>query len=326
MASFAVGVVLSLVAAFSWGTSMVIFKVGVKNVDPLAATYIKGLFAIPVLLIIGFIIDGIYSYSKLMSGFNLLWLFLGVICLTLGDYLSLSALKKIDVSIAQPVTSIYPIFTTLTLLIAKIENITWFIIGGTLLISSGVILISYFSRKNDRNNLKASEDSMESDEFEQKKKALPMGISLSISAAVFWGIAIVFNRLILEDQTIEVVPLMALRNGLMVVIVAIYAFTRFFINREKFKSKVFAPRKETLILMAGGTVSWIGGGVVFFTAVQLLQSAGITTPISSISPLIVMILGSIFLKEKITLPQVLGVIVIVAGSIVLSIPELLLST
>ena len=150
-----------------------------------------------------------------------------------------------------------------------------------------------------------------------------MGISLSIFAAVFWGIAIVFNRLILEDQTIEVVPLMALRNGLMVVLVAIYGFTRFFINKEKFRSKIFAPRKEALILMAGGTVSWIGGGVVFFTAVQLLQSAGITTPISSISPLIVMILGSIFLKEKITLPQVLGVIIIVAGSIVLSIPELL---
>ncbi len=323
MVSFAVGVVMSIAAAFSWGSSMVIFKVGVKNTSPLAATYIKGLFAIPVLLIIGFAIDGTNSYTKITSGLNLLWLFLGVLTLTLGDFLSLSALKKIDVSIAQPITSIYPIFTTLTLLIARIENITWFIIGGTLLISSGVIMISYFSRRDSRNSLRSIENTMDVKEYEQKKKVLPVGISLSIVAAIFWGTAIVFNRIILEDLTIEVIPLMALRNGLMVVLVAIFALTRFLVNKEKFRDKTFAPRKEALILMAGGAVSWIGGGAVFFTAVQLLQSAGITTPISSISPLFVMILGGIFLKEKISIPQILGVLIIIAGSIVLAIPEML---
>ena len=50
MVSFVVGVVMSIAAAFSWGSSMVIFKVGVKNTSPLAATYIKGLLAIPILL------------------------------------------------------------------------------------------------------------------------------------------------------------------------------------------------------------------------------------------------------------------------------------
>jgi drug/metabolite transporter (DMT)-like permease len=323
MVSFAVGVVMSIAAAFSWGSSMVIFKVGVKNTSSLAATYIKGLLAIPILLVIGFILDGTNTYAKLFTGMNLLWLGLGVLTLTLGDFLSLSALKQIDVSIAQPITSIYPIFTTLTLLIARIEDITWFIIGGTLLISSGVILISYFTRKYNKDNLKTVESTMEAEEFEKKKKAIPLGISLSIAASVFWGTAIVFNRLILADPEIDVISLMALRNGLMVVLVALFAITRFFTNKDKYRDKTFGPRREALILMAGGAVSWIGGGAVFFTAVQLLQSAGITTPISSISPVFVMILGSLFLKEKITIPQILGVLIIIAGSIVLSIPEML---
>jgi len=322
MPTFTIGVLLSLTAALAWGTGMVSFKVGVKNVDTLAATYIKGLVAVPLLFILGLTINGTETYTKLLLYPNYIWLILGGISITLGDFFSLFALQKIDVSISQPVTAIYPIFTTLTLLIAKIEDINWFIIGGTLLITSGVMLISFFSQRTENKRLKILQKDDNNTGEEAKKKVLPLGIGLSITAAVFWGFAIVFNRLILEDQSIDVLPLMGLRNGLMVVISLSIVLIRPLINKEKYKTKIFAPKKESLILMGGGAISWCIGGVSFFTAVKII-GAGYSTPISSISPLIVMLLGGVFLKEKISYPQMIGVAIIVAGSIVLSLPELL---
>ncbi len=322
MPTFAIGVILSLTAALGWGSALVSFKVGVKNVDALAATYIRGIIAVPLLLILGITINGTETFTKLFLYPNYLWLIFGAICITLGDLFSLFALQKIDVSISQPVTAIYPIFTTFTLLIAKIENINLFIIGGTLLITSGVILISFFSQRSENKRIKEIAKKNESNEDGEKKKVLPIGIGLSIAAALFWGFAIVFNRLILEDQSIDILPLMGLRNGLMVVVVAVMVFIRPLVNKEKYKTKIFAPKKEALILMGGGIISWCVGGVSFFTAVKII-GAGYSTPLSSISPLIVMLLGGIFLKEKITFPQIIGVAIIVAGSIVLSLPELL---
>ena len=112
MPTFTTGVLLSLTAALAWGTGMVSFKVGVKNVDTLAATYIKGLVAVPLLLILGLTINGTETYTKLLLYPNYIWLILGGLSITLGDFFSLFALQKIDVSISQPITAIYPIFTT----------------------------------------------------------------------------------------------------------------------------------------------------------------------------------------------------------------------
>jgi len=322
MPTFLIGVLLSLLAATAWGSALVIFKVGVKNVDSFVATYVRGLFAIPLLIILGITINGTETFSKLFLFPNYIWLILGGISIAFGDFFSLFALRKIDVSISQPITAIYPIFTTLTLLIAKIENINWFIISGTILISLGVILISFFSQRSENKRLKNSKVEENTTDFQPIKKVLPLGIGLSITAAVFWGIAIVFNRIILEDQSIDVLPLMGLRNGIMVIIFAIIVLIRPILNKEKYKSKILPPRKESLILMAGGTISWCVGGVSFFTAVKII-GAGFSTPISSISPFVVMLLGGLFLKEKITYPQIIGVAIIVAGSIILSLPELL---
>ena len=322
MSTFTIGVLLSLTAALGWGSAIVSFKVGVKNVDTLAATYIRGILAVPLLLVLGLAINGIETYTKLFLYPNYFWLILGSICITIGDFFSLFALQKIDVSISQPITAIYPLFTTLTLLIAKIENINWFIIGGTLLIAFGVMLISFFSQQNENNKIKELIKNNQNNEKITLKKILPMGISLSLIAAFFWGLAIVFNRLILEDPTIDVLPLMGIRNGIMVLVTVILVFIRPLINKEKYKSKIFAPRKEALILMGGGAISWCIGGVSFFNAVKII-GAGYSTPISSISPFVVMLLGGIFLKEKITYQQIIGVMFIVTGSIVLSLPEIL---
>ncbi|MCG3226108.1 MAG: DMT family transporter [Candidatus Heimdallarchaeota archaeon] len=315
--SLAIGIVLSFTAACAWGSSMVIFKVGVKNTDPLSATYLKGLFAVPLLVLLGWGLFGTSSLSLLFSNQNYIWLILAVIFIALGDFFSLFALTKIDVSIAQPVTAIYPLFTTIGLLFAQIDEITWQIIVGTLVIACGVICISYFSQRGasrtEQNNLLEESEETKND----KKNKMLLGIILSFLAAFFWGGTIFFTRLLLLDPNVEVISMMAIRNGLMVAGAALFVLIRAIILKKNIIKELFPMHKETGILAFGGAVAWCAGGISFFTAVKLI-GAGISTPLSSISPFIVMLLGGFFLKEKISLPQLIGVLFIVAGSIVLS--------
>jgi transporter family protein len=212
------------------------------------------------------------------------------------------------------------------LLFAKTDIITWQIIVGTLIISSGVICISYFSQRNKNLNEKISTSQENKDENEEKrekknfesKKNMIYGILLSFISAIFWGGTIFFTRLILLDPDVEVISMMAVRNGLMVAVAAVLVLVRAIIMKRNILKEMFPWKKETGILAVGGAVSWCGGGIQFFTAVRLI-GAGISTPLSSISPFIVMLLSILFLKEKITLPQILGIFLIVTGSIVLTI-------
>ena len=319
--SVALGIILSFTAAFAWGTGMVIFKVGMKNIDPLTATYVKGLLAVPLLIVVGMFVYGPSSLAIPFNANNLLWLLLSALFIALGDFFSLFALRKIDVSLAQPITTIYPFVTILLLLITNTEVINWRIIVGTLLIISGVAIITYFSRKNNNVVLITKDDQIDDKTKEldksNKQKVPIFGISLALLAAVFWGGTIFFTRKLLEDPDIEVISMMGIRNGLMVVMAFIAAFSFSLIKNKGVKKPQAVHFKELGILMGGGVVSWCIGGVSFFTAVGMI-GAGISTPLSSISPFIVLLLGSIFLKEKIKLPQIIGVAIIVGGSILLS--------
>ena len=316
--SLALGITLSFVAAIAWGSAMVIFKVGVKKVEPIIATYMKGVIAVPLLVLLGWGIYGIDSLVRIFYYPSWIWLILAVITITLGDFFSLVALTKINVSIAQPISSAYPFFTILMLLIGNIEDITWNIIVGTILISIGVMVISYFSSKNynkENENLTAVK---ETETIESKKRTpMFMGILFSILAAIFWAGTVVSTRLILKDIEVDVVSMMGIRNGLMVITVLIFVFIRALVQKDRKISELSPFTKEGSFLMVGGAIAWCCGGVSFFTAVKMI-GAGISTPLSSISPLIVVFLSVIFLKEKISYKQLLGVIIIIAGSILLS--------
>ncbi len=320
--SVALGIILSFTAAFAWGTGMVIFKVGVKNIYPLTATYVKGLLAVPILLIIGLIIYTPSSFAQPFLGENLLWLILSAIFIALGDFFSLFSLRKIDVSISQPITTIYP-FITISLLVITGTEISWIIIAGASLIVIGVAIITYFSRTkgNKKNETKESsiiENTEESTEAKNRKSFI-LGIIFAIIAAVFWGGTIFFTKKLLEGTDIEVIPMMGVRNGIMVVMALLVALFSSLIKNKGIKIPKNIQYKELGILMGGGVISWCIGGVSFFTVIgNTWIDTAISTPLSSISPFFVLLLGSIFLKEKIKIPQIIGVAIIVGGSVILA--------
>ncbi len=330
--SATIGIILSFSAALCWGTGFVIYKQGVKKTNALSATFLRGIVAIPLFFIIAIVIYGSNGIISLFKGQALIWLLLSVITITFGDFFSLFSMRKIDASISQPISAIYPVITNLVLLSFAIEKVTITIIIGTLLNVTGATIISLFSNKrtetesssnNDYSNDKEKEAEKDKREdkkqqINNKKKINAQGIIFALSAALFWGVTIVFTKILISIDSVYVIPMLAVRNGLMVLIAGVIL-----LGKKALSSITNTPmgkitnKKDLIFLIIGGIVTWLGGGGSFFTAVNLIGAAR-STPISSISPFVVLIWSAIFLKEKIVKFQVLGVTFIVVGSILLS--------
>ncbi len=306
------GLVLAFTAAIAWGSGSTLFKLGVKNnVKTLVATFLRGLLAVPILILMSILLHGFNSLLVLFQGMNAVYLLLSALFVTLGDFFSLIAMKNLDISITQPISSIYPIITTFILLIFALEVITILIIVGTILNVLGVFVISYFTNRKSKKKL--FEHSVDKKEDETVK-----GITFSLLAALFWGFTIIMTKLLLLDPGVKVVSVLAIRNGLMVLIMFIVSYITALKNNVEIKQEFFPSYRDSLTLMLGGIVMWVIGGVSFFTAVNII-GAGRSTPISAISPFVVLLLSGIFLKEKIKYVQIFGVLLIVIGSILLSV-------
>ncbi|MHA1351832.1 MAG: DMT family transporter [Candidatus Heimdallarchaeaceae archaeon] len=309
MTAFALGIGLSFLAAFGWGIGFITYKLGVKSTDPLTATFLRGLVAIPLIITISVLLYGIESLTVFFKGEASLWLILSAITITLGDFFSLFSMKKLDASISQPISATYPLFTNIILLIGGIEKVTTQIIIGTLLNVIGAGIISFQTNRKDENGLEKSQ--------EEKRNNL-QGMIFAILAALAWGFTIVFTKILLSFDGINVIPMLGIRNGIMILIAGIGISISYLRNKLNKIDKKLTSKKDLLFLILGGIVTWGAGGISFFTAVTLIGAAR-STPISSISPFFVLLLGSVFLKEKISKLQLLGVVSIVCGSILLSI-------
>ncbi|MHA1115393.1 MAG: DMT family transporter [Candidatus Heimdallarchaeaceae archaeon] len=309
MTAFALGIGLSFLAAFGWGIGFITYKLGVKSTDPLTATFLRGLVAIPLIITISVLLYGIESLTVFFKGEASLWLILSAITITLGDFFSLFSMKKLDASISQPISATYPLFTNIILLIGGIEKVTTQIIIGTLLNVIGAGIISFQTNRKDENGLEKSQ--------EEKRNNL-QGMIFAILAALAWGFTIIFTKILLSFDGINVIPMLGIRNGIMILIAGIGISISYLRNKLNKIDKKLTSKKDLLFLILGGIVTWGAGGISFFTAVTLIGAAR-STPISSISPFFVLLLGSVFLKEKISKLQLLGVVSIVCGSILLSI-------
>jgi len=302
------GIILALAAAFSWGLAAVLFKATLKPnkllTDLLFSIAIRGIIAVPFIGLVTLLINGYDSFDKfaiLLSPELFPLVLLSSIVVTAGDVLFFGSLQRIEVSKAQPVASIYPLFTAFLLIFSGIETVSAVIIMGIILLITGIGLVA-----------QQKSSSQESD-----SRDLRTGLVMAVAAAIFWSLAIVTVRLILEHPGIDVFALATLRFGMLTLFVLI-SWIILIKNQQQEKGlMITSSRKEVLILGVTGILSWGTGAVTFFISIDLI-GAGRATPISSINPLIALIFGVIILKEKLTPAQGAGVLLVILGSIIVS--------
>lgn len=308
------GIVLTLIAAFAWGFAAALNKFILKLEHSLIVTItIKGIFAVPFLAILTLFINRFESlevlfYPEILPVLILSSLFVGV-----GDLFFFGSLQRIDVSKTQSIAAMYPLFTALLLVLSGLEEVTVDVLVGTIILIVGIGLLAQ------QTNSGASTSTL------QNERDMKMGFVMAILAAVFWSLAIYTLRVVLDHPEVNVYSMATLRFAILTLFfVILWIGNTFYRQQAGIEDPSFISIMDKKVLSGlglGGIISWGIGGVCFFFAIEMIGAAR-ATPISSINPLISVIIGVLILKEKLTRLQAFGIILILIGSVIISIQQI----
>jgi DME family drug/metabolite transporter len=189
-----------------------------------------------------------------------------------------------------------------------IEIVSLGVIGATIILIVGIGLVSQKNSSSIESSLSETGD-------------IRQGLILSIIAAIFWSFGILSLDYLLEIPGIDVFSLATVRFGILTILM-VFSWAIFdkyrLISLTDANLKESISKRDVLVFGLTGILSWGIGAVIFFSSIELI-GASRATPISSINPIIAVILGVVFLKEKFSSLQGLGILLVCLGSIAISI-------
>jgi drug/metabolite transporter (DMT)-like permease len=285
---------IALFVAFLWGVNSHLVKKGMIGENTFSGLFYRSVSAFPILIILGLFVSGL---DVLLSYFSLAIfpiILFSAIMVAFGDAIFAYSLTKYPVKVILPITSVYPLFASVLLIVLGQEDISIQILVGTVIIVIGVYLVTRGDGKD-----------------KIKKEAIIYGIF----PAMAWGSSVVMVRYVLATSPgAESISL----TGLRVFFIGVIGLAMFLLSNRKLKDYFDRPRKEKVnsivFLGLSGIIGWTIGATLFFFAVQNI-GAGIPTPISSTNPIWAVIIGSILGIEYITKKQSTGVLFCVIGTI-----------
>jgi transporter family protein len=133
-------ILIALLSALVWGTAPLIFKVGLRGeVSPLAGIFFHNLTASLVALITMLLLRESFSYPlKDIAVIS----FGGFVSGFLGLLLYYKAIKIGEVSVVAPVVASSPLWASLLAVLLLGESLTFLKLLGTVLIVTGLVLIT----------------------------------------------------------------------------------------------------------------------------------------------------------------------------------------
>ncbi len=272
-------------AALGWGLHDFFAKLTLKKTNPLETLFkIKLVGTLAMLLLLPF---NQLSPKLLQQDILLATIAIGIFG-TFGFLMLLTALKKGKIGIVTPISSAGGAFAAIGATIFLREILSLNQIGLVSLVVAGVMLASYDPTGLKKINLLQAKGAKE-----------------AIAAAILWGFG--FNAVgYLVNNLGWFNALVAIQLAFLTV-----AGVILFVKKEKFLCKDYKPFIILGSLDLLGFISYNLGEELGFTA--------ILAPIGSAYPVVASALGYLFLRERISANQKLGVAAVIAGVIALSI-------
>ncbi|MFX1536367.1 MAG: DMT family transporter [Promethearchaeota archaeon] len=306
-----IGILLAFLAALCWGLGASLYKIVIKTEHSLFLTIaIRGSIAVPFIAVVTFFVNGFATVGILFSQEVLPILIVSSIFVSIGDLSFFGSLQRMDVSKAMPIASVYPLFTAIWLIIFSLETISSVVLVGITILIAGLGFLS--QQEEESTNLEVGED-------------IKVGIGLAVTAAIFWSLGIYTLRLLLNFPEVDVYSLATVRfgmlTGLFIVLWGVTTVYNYKQGKDDPASLAHITAKVGIIFGIGGILSWGIGAISFFTSIEMIGAAR-ATPISSINPLVSVILGILVLKEKLKPFQAIGILLIIFGSIFVSLQQI----
>jgi drug/metabolite transporter (DMT)-like permease len=287
-----IGELAALGAAVSWTISALFYRKALEGAKPISANIIRLAVTGGLLLLVVAIVGRLGVLTGISMELFVLAAVSGIIGLGIGDTLYLVSLKSIGVSRAVPLTCIYPLFSLLWAVLVFGEQITVTVALGAIVIVLGVLFLSRSPQTNAR----------------EGRKAL-LGVVIAVATALLWSVSISLMNLAVKEvpdldhafivSTVRVAAI----GGLMLAVSPIIDRRMGFLRMG---------RKTAAASIVGGVFA-LGVGWFLLSYSFTLTSQAISVPISSTTPLFSTLAAVLLLREKATVRNSLGSIMIVLG-------------
>ena len=228
-----------------------------------------------------------------------------------GDTLYFLAIRQIGISLAIPVANTTPMLVAMTSWLFLGEIITPVIVVGIAIVMIGLLLLRFGAAKN---------EAIENNEKLKSMNAanLMKGFALAAAASVAWSLGAPLLKMGMVESGLAPIELTFYKS----VIFLILAWGARFIALKKAPESLMhfsaLPPKTWFYFFGSASIGLCIGSILHAYCIAVMPVA-IVTAITSTSPFMAAMFGHFVLKEHLAKLQWVGVVMIIFGSIVISV-------
>jgi drug/metabolite transporter (DMT)-like permease len=289
-----VGELAALASALVWATSNIALRGQSAKFGAVAVNAWRTLFAAICFALVFALTRSPGQLLTIPAGSLFALLGSVVIGMVIGDALQFTAMLRIGVARAMPISACFPLFTVLIAAIVLGEPITLRSLGGAVLVIAGVVLVAL-----------PRGGTVEGDATQQVvDRGYWIGVAMALGAAICWSCS---TTLIGTGvRGLDVVTGNTIRLPFSALVSFLIGARQGTISPRRF------DRRNWLILIVVGIIGSAGGGYLYLTAVSL-AGASKTAIISGASPIFGLLGAIIFLRERPGTRGILGALLAFAG-------------
>ena len=283
--------------AFLWAVSSFIVRTQSATMTPAVMNAIRCAAAGVVFWVLLPFNTSVADFAALSTFLAVLLIGSIVVNIVLGDTFSLVSIRAIGLSRSMPLAGTFPVTTMIFeyLLLGEAA-------GGDLIVGAGLIVVGTYLLSRSRAGADNSGD--------LTGRQLRIGIGFALAASVMWGLGTVLLKPVLEEVSLLVTN--AIR---MPAAVALLILLRIIPSERRLLRRI--TWRNIAYLVASGLIGMALGSYLFLAALQELEASRVVT-LLAVSPLFGMLLSVFFLKEKVGLDVISGMVLCFAGVVVVS--------
>ncbi|MBN2367901.1 EamA family transporter [Candidatus Woesearchaeota archaeon] len=291
------GIISGLAAMFGWGIADFLQSIPVRKMGPYKTMFVSNVFAVLLTFPAIFFLGSLYISSS-----NLALLLLGGIFQVVAIEYFYKSMEIGELSIVSPISASYSIITVFLVVIFLGKELSMLTFLSIVLIVLGIVLTSTDIRK-----------------ISQLKTV--KGVKESLVPLVLWGVYFFFSDLVAGNNTLyginfpetNYLVLFFYSNLINNLLMLVYVL---FLRKGWVSRKDFSGNKVLPVLFISSVFYAIIWLVVNYAISKGFVS--IVAPISSLYPVVIVILALLFYKEKLVLNQKIGIATVLAGLFLIS--------
>ncbi len=336
------------------GVATVIYKSQSDKIKPMAMILIQTITSAVSFLILTAAMGNFLDMFRIPATAFLPLLFAAILGIILGNFMYLTSLQFIGLTITYPIAMTYPLLTYVYEILIFGADFDWLKLLGILLIIGGVVMISLsqINKKatkidelpetkltNDREDLnnqdlvdekvvnldpRILEETKDSEKPVRKfsllyKNKKIFGVILALLTTITWATGTTLIKIGLDRTDIGIIPISGARMTLLLPI----TFTLFLATKKKTNHYKFSWKSVSFIIV-GALIGLFVSNIFYLKSIDILAGTSTPAAIAASGPLITMPLSILFLKEKVNWKIVLGTILTFGGNalVILNISEL----